>query len=532
MLKVLLKKQLFELNRNFFFDPKKGTLRSKASSTAFIVFYILLMVGVLGGMFSFLAASLCPQFVSLGYDWLYFSMMKLIAVMLGIFGSVFNTYASLYKAKDNDMLLSMPIPAKYILAVRLVGVYVMSLMYSAIVMIPAVIVYFIYADLTVSAVIGGVVSVINVSVFVLAMSCVFGWLVAKISDKLKKKSLVTVAVSLVFFAAYYYVYMNAYNILQSIIKNVDVIGEKIKGAAYPLYIAGKAAAGDLLALLIIVAAVLLLFAVIYYIIAHSFINIATSSGNEDKIKYREKKVKRKSAFSALLSKESSHFFSSPTYMLNCGLGTLFLLAAGIIVLIKTNWVRETLLGMLEWDKSFVAVIAMLAICMISTMNDISAPSVSLEGKSLWILQSLPVTAKQALKAKIFFHLLMTLPPVLFCSICACIAIKADAVSAALTIILPLVFAVFLGLFGLAINIKKPNLTWTSEAVAVKQSISIMSVIFGGWVIAAVIGAPYLLLYGHMNPDIYFASVSVIIAAISALLFRWINTKGAKIFETL
>lgn len=95
MLKVLLKKQLFELNRNFFFDPKKGTLRSKASSTAFIVFYILLMVGVLGGMFSFLAASLCPQFVSLGYDWLYFSMMKLIAIMLGIFGSVFNTYASL-----------------------------------------------------------------------------------------------------------------------------------------------------------------------------------------------------------------------------------------------------------------------------------------------------------------------------------------------------------------------------------------------------------------------------------------------------
>ena len=37
MLKVLLKKQLFELNRNFFFDPKKGTLRSKASSTAGII---------------------------------------------------------------------------------------------------------------------------------------------------------------------------------------------------------------------------------------------------------------------------------------------------------------------------------------------------------------------------------------------------------------------------------------------------------------------------------------------------------------
>ena len=36
-----------------------------------------------------------------------------------------------------------------------------------------------------------------------------------------------------------------------------------------------------------------------------------------------------------------------------------------------------------------------AICMLASMNDITAPSVSLEGKSLWLLQSLPVTPWQA-----------------------------------------------------------------------------------------------------------------------------------------
>ena len=34
----------------------------------------------------------------------------MIALALGIFGSVFNTFASLYQAKDNDLLLSLPIP--------------------------------------------------------------------------------------------------------------------------------------------------------------------------------------------------------------------------------------------------------------------------------------------------------------------------------------------------------------------------------------------------------------------------------------
>ena len=36
----------------------------------------------------------------------------MLAIVLGAFGSVFNTYSSLYLAKDNDLLLSMPIPVR------------------------------------------------------------------------------------------------------------------------------------------------------------------------------------------------------------------------------------------------------------------------------------------------------------------------------------------------------------------------------------------------------------------------------------
>ena len=58
MLKILLKRQLYELNRSFFYDPKKGKSRSKFASAAFIVLYALLMVCVQGGMFSFCAYQL------------------------------------------------------------------------------------------------------------------------------------------------------------------------------------------------------------------------------------------------------------------------------------------------------------------------------------------------------------------------------------------------------------------------------------------------------------------------------------------
>ena len=110
MLKTLLKKQLLEINRGFFYDQKKGKRRSRASSTAMIIAYILLMVGILGGMFTFLASQLCTPLVQAGMGWLYFTLCSLVAVALGVFGSVFNTYAALYLAKDNDLLLSLPSP--------------------------------------------------------------------------------------------------------------------------------------------------------------------------------------------------------------------------------------------------------------------------------------------------------------------------------------------------------------------------------------------------------------------------------------
>ncbi|MEI3339931.1 MAG: hypothetical protein V8R80_08310 [Eubacterium sp.] len=74
-------------------------------------------------------------------DWLYFLLTGLIGIALGAFGSIFNTYASLYQAKDNAFLPSMPIPVTQLLTVRLSGVYVMGLFYQLLVMVPVLIKY-------------------------------------------------------------------------------------------------------------------------------------------------------------------------------------------------------------------------------------------------------------------------------------------------------------------------------------------------------------------------------------------------------
>lgn len=198
MLKTLLKKQMAEIFRNYFYDPKKNKMRSRGATIAYIALYVLLMAGVLGGMFALLAVGICAPMAAAGVGWLYYLVMGLIAVLLGAFGSVFSTYSSLYLSKDNDLLLSMPVPVRYVMASRLLGVYLLGLMYSGVATVPAVIVYWIVAPVTAGTIIGGVLTVLLVSVIVMVLSCLLGWVVARISLKLKNKSFVTVILSLAF----------------------------------------------------------------------------------------------------------------------------------------------------------------------------------------------------------------------------------------------------------------------------------------------------------------------------------------------
>ena len=247
MLKVLLKKQLAEVFKSYFYDAKKNKMRSKAAIAAWFVFFFLIMVGMLGGMFTFLSLTLCDGLTQAGMGWLYFLLMSGVAVFLGAFGSVFNTFSSLYLAKDNDLLLAMPIPVRTIMTARLMNVYLMGTMYVSVVLLPALIVYWVVCGVTVSRVICGLLLFLIISAIVLLLSCVLGWAVAKISVRLKNKSYVTVLLSLVFIGAYYFFYFRASDMIRDILANAAIYGEKIKGTAYVLYLFGRIGEGDWLA---------------------------------------------------------------------------------------------------------------------------------------------------------------------------------------------------------------------------------------------------------------------------------------------
>ena len=418
------------------------------------------------------------------------------------------------------------------MAARLMNVYLMGTMYAAVVLIPTVVVYWITAGVTPARVICGILLILIVTVIVLLLSCILGWVVARISLKLKNKSFISVLISLLFIGGYYFFYFKANDIIQDIILHADVYGEKIKGAAYGLYLFGRVGEGDWLAAVVYTVVVAGLFALTWYILQRSFLKIATASADTVKVRYVERTAKEKSLFGALLGKEFARFTASANYMLNCGLGTLLIPASGILLLVKGREVCEVLDAVFAARPGTTAILLCCAFCMIVAMNDMVVPSVSLEGKSLWIPQSLPVSPKTVLRAKMSVQLLLTLIPMLFAVICAAVIVKTSVAVKLLLCVLPLVYTVFSAIFGLFIGLRMPILTWTNEMAPVKQSGAVAIAMFGGWIVCVVFAGLFMLVGYKIGAALYMLLWIILFTIAALLLQRWLDTKGVAAFAAL
>ena len=531
MLKVLLKKQIMEIFRTYFYDAKKNRARTRSAVAGYIVLFVFIML-MLGGIFGGVSIMLCRGLHAAGMDWMYFALTGLLSIFLGAFGSVFNTYSGLYLAKDNDLLLSMPIPVSTVMAARLLGVYLMGLMYSAVVMIPADIVYWCTVPLTAASLLGPLVLTALISVLVLTVSCGLGWIVAKVSLKLKRKSLITVLISVVFFAAYYFVCFRAQTLLADLLANAAAYGSVLQGKVYPLYVFGLAGTGALRELLLTAAVILALFGLAWYLIARSFLRLATSSGKEERAVYRERRAAVRSPSQALLIKELRRFVSSANYMLNCGFGTVLLPALGIVLLVKGRALSPLLAELGMNGSEMTAVLVCTAVCVLISMNNMAVVSVSLEGKNLWILKSLPLTPRQILRAKCGTQLLLTGVPTAFCLLCALPLLAKAPVLWLLSAAVCLLFVLFTALWGLYLGLKSPNLTWTSEIVAIKQNFSVFLAMLAAWLYAIVLVGGYFLLSGPLGGAGYLALFAAVTAALCAVLLVWFRKKSEAVWNAL
>ena len=114
-----------------------GSLKTgKKDSPSFgKIIFMLLIIGyvavVFGLMFGIMFDKILKPFRLIGYEWLYFGIMAILVVLLCFVGSVFVTQQEIYGAKDNELLLAMPIKTIDILLSRVFVLLIVNYLYEA-----------------------------------------------------------------------------------------------------------------------------------------------------------------------------------------------------------------------------------------------------------------------------------------------------------------------------------------------------------------------------------------------------------------
>lgn len=536
MLKTLLRVQLRGLVASSMRGArsKKGG-KQKAGGKGTVVLFTCLMLYcavVFGFLFYMSFSELAPAFRAIGVGWLYFAMYAILAFALMFIGSIFMTKSQLFEARDNERLLAMPIRPRDILMSRMVVLFLFNLAFLLVVAIPAALAWGLSGGFSAMGAVSFVLLSLALLLFSLAVSGLFAWLLTLLTSRLRKSALVSVVLSVVFMGLYLMVCMR----LQTYVATLAANGAQIAGslsAVAPLYWLGQAMAdGAVLPLLYAFLVLVVPFALAFWVLSRSFIHIITTKRGHAKIRYEKKSMKEASADGALLRREWKRFGADANYMLNAGLGAVFQLALAVFLFIKRGAAASLISGV-GLDGGTLLVIAALGCVMMQSMNLVTAPSVSLEGKSLWIIRSLPVSTRQIFRAKRrMSNQLTTLPCVAMVAALA-IALELSAVQSALLLVMSVLYMLLSCDFGLIEGLKHPNLAWENPTQVIKQGMAVMLVMFGGWGAALAMGLIYFFLASKLiAAEVFLAIVCVILLALLLLCERYLKTSGVRRFEAL
>lgn len=531
MIKTLIGIRLRSLFCSLGQRSKKG--ESAASSGRMAA--MLVLYGVLILLFAFLsltlAVSMAPIMIATGLDALYFAIYMLATFTLVFFFSIFETKSELFECKDNALLLSMPIPPHAIVASRVITVLLYNYVESAVVFFPAVAVYLVFGGTPLAA-LGAALVFLLLPLLATALASAVGYLVARISGRLKNNSFVTLLLSLAFLAIYFFGYSFLTDGLDTFLEQI-ASGGFAESAPFLVFLGGAALLSPL-PLLVFLAVTLGGSALTYFLISRYYFRLITGSAHAARTKYRERAARQGSAYTAIVKKELYRYISSSTYMLNSGIALIFQLGIAVYALFGISSLRTMLAELIPAAavSDLLSVGATLVLTFFSLCTFISGCTLSLEGSAFPLFRTLPISARTVLLAKATPHVLITLPFSLLSALLLAIAVEAPWYYCIFLFLMPTAANLFCALFGMVMNVAFPKFDYATEAQVIKQSTAMFICTFGQMLFAILLTALTVVLALASLGVLACGLVTLLLLLLSLCMYLVLIGPSARRYETL
>ena len=421
-------------------------------------------------------------------------IMALAASVLILIFSIFETKGVLFGFGDFDIVMSWPVNVRSVAASRVFSMYTYNFVYAFLLLLPAGVIYAIMAAPPLWYYPLFLLLLFLLPALPTIIGALLGTLLTVATARMKKSSLMSVVVQMVLVFGLMIVSMRsgmAFEDPSKLANLAEVFRPMISGMYPPAqWFQDALTTGSLLSILWLLLLTVATISLLIFWLGKNFvvINSHIKSKPRGETFVMQRQV-HSTATSALFKRELKRYFSSSLYVVNTAFGYVMMIIAGIALLVKAGDV----LKFLEMPElpSLSALVPFIFGWMVS-MGSTTSSAISMEGKSLWIIKSLPVSARDWLAAKVKVTLLLSIPSILITATLVVIGLKPGIVDALWMYLVPLAYTFAFSVFGLWLNIRMPRLDWQSEAEAIKQGgATIVSVFVGmavGFAPAIVAGA--------------------------------------------
>ena len=402
----------------------------------------------------------------------------MISTLFCFFSDLFIVESVIFKNSDNDLLFSLPVSSKLVIASKLFNVYIKNLLVVGILMISCVIAYMKFGSISETM---GIILLINsllIPCIPIVISSIFVYLFSLLKYKLNN--------NLLYGLCKFVGLMIVYLVLLLIFKSVNLNISKLFSYliyVYPMnYLFIKSTCDFDVFCFISLVFISIMFIYVYsLIINQKFYKISSmNNGLKKKKAFVYKSSIKLSKVFSLVKKEVLLLFNNKSYLGNSfSLGFL----TSVLLLIVLSIIDIDSLYNIEHFEVYFNLYVPTFLAMFAAFNVSTISSMSLEKDNMGLVGSLPISMGKIIFSKWLCNVLIGSIFIIFNDIVLYSYFKYDAFMVSINIVLPLLALMFNSLLGITLDCTFIDKKEKDNNVIIKQRFitlipSIVAVLIG------------------------------------------------------
>lgn len=479
--------------------------------------------------------------IEINLEYVLLTLFVTFTTIITFVEGIYKSGSLLFNSKDDNLLLSLPIKKSTVLFIRIFKFYVFEVLYNSMFLMPAMVVYAYYVDVSISYYIVSVSALLLLPIIPIIISCIIGGIINSSASKFKHKNFAQTIITILLLVFIFYGSYNLESAIKNLAQNASLVNSVITKIYYPVKLYIKLVTNFkivdfiqfiLINILIFVISVSI-FSKIYFKINSSTKAVKLSKKNKNS-KY---KIKTSLPIKSLIKKELNRFANTPVFVINTAMGLAIFLIGCILISIKfdslINTISEDIPISVEQIKSYIPVILFGFVCFSSLMSSITSSMISLEGKSFSILKSLPVSSFKIIISKVLTAVIIMVPVLVVGDIIMFIRFSFNIIEVLMILISSIILPLVSETIGIIVNLKYPKMDAENDTEVVKQSMSSAIAVFTGMLLTGI--TILLIVKGiehNINLDIIIALVLGIYTLLCMNLLIYLNKVSTKEFNKI